>query len=47
MGSDEVQKNWFEGKLFWINHDLYVVTKLGEKIDGTGWIPVKVEKVDF
>ena len=38
---------WYVGRLFWINGELYVVTKVGEAKEGRHFIPMDVEKVEF
>lgn len=40
-------REWYVGRLFWINGELYTVTKVGEKKDGRHFIPMDVEKVEW
>lgn len=45
--TDQTPKKWYVGKLFWINGELYAVTKIGEKSDGSSLIPMDVELVEW
>jgi hypothetical protein len=40
-------KKWWVGKMFWVNDELYVVTRLGQSADANGNIPADVELVTW
>jgi hypothetical protein len=44
-GSEKV--TYYEGKLLWINGQLYAITKVGEKNDNSNLVPLDVKKVEW
>lgn len=41
------EAHYYEGKLLWINGELYEVTTIGQKSEGSNLIPMGVEKVEW
>lgn len=44
---DEKKPRFYVGRLFWVNSELYIVTKMGQPMGTTGLIPMDVELVEW